>query len=80
MHAAAREVGLAEAAVAKLREEFFGSLKEPAEIQQWRDKIAALEARANKMENEAGDACAAILKELRQLSSKIDSAVERNGW
>lgn len=76
----AKETSLSEHAVATLREDFFGALKEPAEFAEWRRKIAELQERAEAMQTEAGKVCAALLAELRQLSEKIDKAIQRNGW
>lgn len=76
----AKETALSEAAVAALREEFFGPIKEPAEIAAWRSEVASIREDVDKMKNDAGDACTAILTRLGALDALITSTIQKNGW
>jgi hypothetical protein len=76
----AAETGLSEKAVADLREEFFGSIKEPAEFSVWRKEIASIRTDVGKMKDEAADACTNILTRLNALDKAITNVIERNGW
>jgi hypothetical protein len=72
----ADECGIGEAAVAKLREELYGPLGEPAELVALRSELAALDKK--------GDAIAADLlelgKEAKTLKGRFETLCRKNGW
>lgn len=76
----AKETTLSEQAVAALRDEFFGPIKEPVEIALWRGEVASIRNDVDKMKNEAADACTAILTRLAALDKLITSTIQKNGW
>ena len=74
------EVGLAEEAVAQIREDFFGPLKEPEEIAQWRAEVSSIREECNAMKAEAAETCTTILGRLDELAKQIERTVQNNGW
>lgn len=74
------EVGLSEDAVAAIREDFFGPLKEPEEVAQWRSEIKAIRKQCDDMQSEAADTCTKIINRLDKLSRQIENTIQRNGW
>jgi hypothetical protein len=83
----AKEVGLAEAAVSEIREEFFGPIREPAEIGELREKLAALQAQADGFEREweasqkaAREKLNGMIESIAATGRKLAAMVARNGW
>lgn len=76
----AKEVGMAETAVAGLREEFFGPLREPSEIETIRAQLAMLEDQASTLIGNAQRLHADIMAEVKELGRKLDGLARSNGW
>lgn len=83
----AREIGLAEAAVADLRDNLFGPIREPAEITELREKTALLETKIGEFERErtaAHDASGALLRGLNEevvtMKRRLAILCQKNGW
>lgn len=69
----AKETGISEATVAALREEFFGKLAEPSELEAFRADFADYEARAAKSN-------ALFSAELAALKLRLSNICKKNGW
>lgn len=67
----AEEVGLSEQAVAGLRDEFYGPLKEAPEIIGFRKDVANLEQRVKDMQADASRLATSILADLGKLAERI---------
>lgn len=83
----AKEMGLSEETVIGLREEFFGPIKEPAEITELRERCAAFEAKIDGFEKQAIASHAAALEQLKgmreecsKMTGRLAALVHRNGW
>jgi hypothetical protein len=82
-----KELGLSEETVSNLREEFFGPIREPAEITEFREKAVAFGERIDAVEREVQASHAAateILKGMRddwtKMTGRLAALVNRNGW
>lgn len=71
----AEQTGMSEAAVAEYREAGFGPLKEPAEVEQLRSDIKALEALTTDLEG----SLAGIKSELTSMKSKLADISKKFG-
>ena len=71
---------LSEAAVAGLREEFHGPLREPSEIEALRAEITALEERRVAVNVQHADAMNALTDDIAKLNRRIDTLATKNGW
>ena len=69
----AKETGLAENAVAQLREEFYGPLKEPEAVAQMRAELAALKTRIADREKTTET-------EIRAFEARFGRICDKNGW
>jgi hypothetical protein len=83
----AREIGLSEEAVATLRDDLFGPIKEPAEITELREKTAEFETKIETFQREAQashDAAMALLRSMNEevgaMKRRLLALVSRNGW
>jgi len=75
---------LSEDAVAKLREEFYGSLKMPSELEALQIELKNLQSNATKtmtdLQAEVLETRKLIDKDLGDLTRKIDNVIRINGW
>jgi hypothetical protein len=73
----AKELGIAEDTVARLREEFCGPLKPPSEIEDVRKQLIELQSehrqRVHTLETE-------ITSKIGKLNSRLDALISRNKW
>lgn len=76
----AKEVGMAETAVAQLREEFFGPLREPSEIEAIRAQLNMIEDQASTLLSNAERLHSDLMAECRALAVKLDGLARNNGW
>lgn len=76
----AKETGMSEQAVGTLREEFYGPLREPVEVANFRKRIADVEQAVANIETQASDTFAAIKEQVGKLASELAAIVKRNGW
>lgn len=87
----AKETGLSESAVAKLREEFGFEIKEPPEFAQWREEIERLERNMKavtdgieekiaKLRADAEDAVKALAHQHLAVRTKIEDTISEQGW
>ena len=76
----AKETGMSEQAVGTLREEFYGPLREPVEVANFRKRIADVEQAVTNIETQASDTFAAIKEQVGKLASELAAIVKRNGW
>lgn len=77
------EVGLSVAAVADLREQFYGPIKVPKELQDFAARLDAVELTANYLKAEAQsmiDAVDKLLKEINEDRGSLGKLVTNNGW
>lgn len=80
----AKETGLSAGKVKELREEFYGSLREPSELAACREEIAAIkrhaEARIAEIEADAKAAIGALARDCDNAVARIESLAKLNGW
>lgn len=76
----AREVGMSEAAVAQLREEFFGPLREPSEIEAVRIELGKIAQDAELLARNFNDTSDRLSADIRALNRRLDGLVQSNGW
>lgn len=76
----AKETGMAEQAVATLREEFYGPLREPVEVANFRKRLTDVETAVDNIEAQAKDTFSAIREQVAKLASELAAIVKRNGW
>jgi len=76
----AKETGLAETAVAALREEFFGPLKELAEIEFARSELNRLEQRITEFEQQAAAVVEEWRRDLSAHRNRLGNLVGKNNW
>lgn len=76
----ATEVGVAEKVVAELREEFFGPIREPEQLAEFRQRMDKIEAQAKQFGDDARTMAASLIDEIAKLRANIKQVVERNGW
>lgn len=72
----AHETGIAVKAVADLRAEFYGPLREPSEVADLRAILAEIMAKGNSLQTEI----AALHRRAADASERIASLVRKNGW
>ena len=72
----AAEVGLSEAMVAALREEFYGPLKEPEEVVELRETLARLTRDVEAAKTLMAD----LDRRVDAAQSKLAAAAKANGW
>lgn len=73
-------VNLSEKAVADLRNDWLGPLREPSEIETIRGELLALEQRRQQVGRDATASLAAIAEEMGKISTRLDVLVKKNGW
>jgi hypothetical protein len=73
----AKELGIAEETVVRLREEFYGPLKAPDEIQDLLTQIANLRSETLKKINEAAAHCD---DKCGQLERRLAAVISKNKW
>lgn len=76
----AKETGLAESAVAALREEFFGPLRLPSELEAARGELAAVRKSIADLEQEWSDKIGNLENRVKTVSSRIGELIRKNGW
>lgn len=76
----AKETTLSEQAVAALRDEFFGSIKEPAEIAELRKAISDVAQQADALAGDTKRVVDNIAGTIRDLTNRLDALVKKNGW
>lgn len=72
--------GLAEAAVAQLREEFFGPLQEPDGLREVRAELAQIYEDANGLKERTAVAMGKLENRLTTLQQTLNTMTVRNGW
>jgi hypothetical protein len=73
----AKELGVAEQVVAKLREEFYGPLKTPDGIEDVRKQLAEFTADHKRKMHELDTG---FLEKISKLNNRLDALVAKNGW
>lgn len=76
----AKETGLAEAAVAEIRELNFGSLKEPSEIEFARAELNRLEQRIAEFEQSAAATVEQWRNDVAVHRQRLGALIAKNGW
>lgn len=76
----ATETGMAEQAVAAMREEFYGPLKEPAEVALFRQRVTDVQAALDNLETEAKQTFAAMRAQVNKLVGDFAEMVKKNRW
>lgn len=76
----AKEVGMSELAIAQLREQFFGPLREPSEIEAIRAQLNGLEDQASTLVGNAERLSTSLLAEVKEIGRKLDRLTQANGW
>lgn len=78
--ALAKETGAAVEYVAKVREEFFGPLKEPGELTAIRTRIDGLHEKADELIRDATAAASVIRNDAGALKAELARLIKANGW
>lgn len=76
----AKETGAAVEYVAKVREEFFGPLKEPGELAAIRARIEELHDKADELIRDATAAASVIRDQAGSLKAEMARIAKANGW
>lgn len=76
----AKDVDCAENLVATVRDEFFGPIGEPPEIDAIRVEVAALMERATQLKTDADLMYKDLLGKADALNRRLDTLISRNGW
>lgn len=76
----AAETGLAEEAVAKLREEFFGPIKLPSEVEELLSKMQAIREMIGDFDTYYKTEMEKLKTDARKLENRLSSMVAKNGW
>lgn len=76
----AKETGLAPAKVKELREEFYGALKVPSELDALMREMAGIYTRLEQMNAEHSARHEAIVAAANAIDARIESLAKLNGW
>lgn len=76
----AKNAGVSEDVVKRLRIEFYGDLKEPTEIEEFREEARKLEIELQELNETVQARSSALNKRLDDLHEKIDRIVRMNNW
>lgn len=76
----AKETGISEHAVAKLREQFYGTIHRPREIDDLLSKITEMKAANDKTRREAAAAIEANKIAIEALEKRVETLIKNNGW
>lgn len=69
----AKETGVSEATVKQLREDFFGPMKAPPELQTVLSELQRIEAEGKAQQE-------ALVARIKTLNDRITTVIEKNGW
>lgn len=76
----AKETGASPEYVAKVREEYFGPLKEPPEMEAIRAEMLQLHQEAERLRKDADAAAKALEAKVDALGERIIKMARSNGW
>jgi len=76
----AKEVGLSEAAVAAIREEYFGPIKKPKEVEMLAAEVSKIREEASAIRERANKDVTDLMKKADALDAKINALRTANGW
>lgn len=75
-----KEVGLSESAVAQLRKEFLGDIREPTEIEELRNELTAIAKARFDMDGQFNRQINELVARENVVREKIDALAAKNGW
>lgn len=76
----AKETGISEAKIKELREEFYGPLKEPAEIAEMRGELQALRDRLQDAETQFTSVVSRLVTDVSEQQRKLEKMCKANSW
>lgn len=76
----AKETGLAAAKVKELREEFYGALKVPSDIDELKREMAGFYAQLEQLNADHSARHEALVAAANATDARIEAIVQRNGW
>lgn len=80
----AKETGLSEEAVKALREDFYGPLKVPSELETLRSEVAAKLTLVDRLETDlkrhAETECELMRQQIGTLGSRLEAVITKGGW